>query len=226
MWPLGMKLLGNGNRVGMWGGSGVRLRVPWSSSVPCPLHRSARQAACPHPYGKAAGATQVPSLGQWGPPATGTPKYPPKETEGPLEIQGQEFWRRGSIPPPSWVPLLHPCGVLTPCEGGAPWQALQHSSLSILPHGPCSQLPLPLVEWLPAPWRETENGSQGPSDIPHSPFEGQEPLGAALPPRLLMHRVGGGMHLKAQASKELSSPLESPKGCPGGDPNLCCQCQG
>lgn len=60
---------------------------------------------------------------------------------------------------------------------------------------------------------------KGPPDIPPSfPLKDKCPSELPSLPRLLMHGVGGGMLLKAWASKKLSRPLESPEVCPGVTP--------
>lgn len=57
--------------------------------------------------------------------------------------------------------------------------------------------------------------SRAPRHSSFLPFEGQVPPGAALAASAANAWGGGGMLLKAQESKKLLRPLESPRGCPG-----------
>lgn len=61
---------------------------------------------------------------------------------------------------------------------------------------------------------------KGPPDIPPSlPLKEKGPSELELS-WALMHGAGGGMLLKARASKKLSTPLEGPTGRPGVTPML------
>jgi len=114
-----------------------------SPRVPCPPHGGARQAALPHPSGKAAGAIRVPSPGQRGPTlprCRWDPRASPKTREGSLGIPtaGASAQR---VHPPS-IPARRRLGTAAASlrchrptgRGCAP--APQHPASSTLPRAP------------------------------------------------------------------------------------------